>query len=70
MKAQAGVRRTSKRMEERDSTLHDVLNALAVAKAVLEAMIDGVLEPSEERLHGVLDAVGKASDLLSKRSEE
>ena len=57
-------------MEERDSTQHDALNALAVAKAVLEAMIDGVLEPSDERLRGVLDAVGKASDLLSKRSEE
>lgn len=58
------------RMEERDPALHDALNALAVAKAVLEAMIDGVLEPSDERLRGVLDAVGKASDLLSKRHPE
>ena len=52
-----------------DDAAHDALNALAVAKAVLEGMLDGVLERSDERLRGVLDALGQATDILARKQQ-
>lgn len=57
-------------MAEREEALHDAINALAVAGAVLEGMIDGVLERSEERLRGVLHAVQTAANALSRAEQE
>lgn len=44
--------------------VHDIRNQLAVAVANVEAMRDGVLEPSPERLEAVLAALAEADVLL------
>lgn len=46
---------------------HDIGNALAIARASVEAMIDGVVPPTEERLkriREILIAVAEALDQL------
>lgn len=43
---------------------HDVGNALSVAQALLEAMIDGVLETTPERLVVVRDSIAVAGARL------
>jgi hypothetical protein len=45
-------------------TLHDVRNQLAVAVANVEAMRDGVIDPSRERFETVLAALAHANELL------
>ena len=44
--------------------LHEIRNHLAVAVANLEAVRDGVLAPTPERLTTVLDALGRIEALL------
>ncbi|MBV8196653.1 MAG: response regulator [Candidatus Eremiobacteraeota bacterium] len=45
---------------------HDLRNALAIVAANLEAMADGVLEPTPQRLGAVLDALREAQRLLDE----
>ncbi len=48
--------------------VHDIRNQLAVAVANVEAMRDGVLQPSPERLETVLAALTEADVLLRELS--
>lgn len=43
---------------------HQLGNALSVAQATVEAMLDGVLEPTPERLSGIRDALQTCGSLL------
>jgi signal transduction histidine kinase len=43
---------------------HELGNALSIAQANIEAMIDGVLEPSNERLYGIRSALQTCGALL------
>ena len=43
---------------------HEIGNALAIVQANLEAVIDGVLEPTPERLGGMRQALSSAAALL------
>lgn len=45
---------------------HEIGNPLAIAQANLEGMIDGVLERSEPRLQGILEALTSAGALLGE----
>ena len=47
-----------------NSLLHEIRNHLAVAVANLEAVRDGALPPTPERLTTVLDALGRVEALL------
>lgn len=46
--------------------MHDVRNQLAVAVANVEAMRDGVIDPSRERFETVLAALAQADGLLHR----
>jgi hypothetical protein len=46
------------------TVIHEIRNHLAVAIANVEAFSDGVLEPTPERLHLVLQALGEVEVLL------
>lgn len=52
------------RCEAQALARHELGNALSIAQANVEAMIDGVLEPSPERLHGISDALQTCGSLL------
>lgn len=43
---------------------HELGNALSIAQANIEAMIDGVLEPSSDRLYGIRSALQTCGALL------
>jgi signal transduction histidine kinase len=43
---------------------HELGNALSIAQANIEAMIDGVLEPSSDRLYGIRNALQTCGALL------
>lgn len=43
---------------------HEIGNALAIVQANLEGVIDGVLEPTAERLAGMRDALASAGGAL------
>ncbi len=45
---------------------HEIGNALSIAQANLEAIIDGLLEPTEARLNALLAALGSASTMLDE----
>jgi len=45
---------------------HDIGNALSIAQANLEAIIDGVLEPTPERLGTIRDSLATAGDRLKE----
>ncbi len=45
---------------------HEIGNALSIAQANLEAIIDGLLEPTEARLNALLAALGSASSMLDE----
>lgn len=49
---------------------HDIRNHLAVAIANVEAIRDGVLEPTPARLNVVLDALGQVETLLRELPRE
>lgn len=52
-------------MEKRSAELrHEIGNALSIAQANLEGMLDGIVEPSLERLEGIRDALVTASQRL------
>jgi hypothetical protein len=48
--------------------VHDIRNQLAVAVANVEAMRDGVIDPSRERFETVLAALTQADALLQQLS--
>lgn len=48
---------------------HAVGNALSVAQALLEAMIDGVLETTPERLISIRDSLATAGRLFKEPQE-
>ncbi len=52
------------RSEAQTLTRHELGNALSIAQANIEAMIDGVLEPSSERLQGIRSALQTCGALL------
>lgn len=47
---------------------HDADNALATARANLEAIVDGVLDPSPERLVAIVESLNRASEILKDLS--
>jgi signal transduction histidine kinase len=52
------------RSEAQALARHELGNALSIAQANVEAMIDGVLEPSAERLYGIRSALQTCGALL------
>jgi signal transduction histidine kinase len=45
---------------------HDVGNLLTIAQANVEGMLDGVVEPTLDRLEGIRDALATASERLQE----
>ncbi len=45
---------------------HEIGNILAIAQANIEAMVDGVLEPTSQRIRNVEDALSEASKRLHR----
>jgi signal transduction histidine kinase len=43
---------------------HEIGNALAIAQANIEGIVDGILEPTEERLNGILASLSSAGVML------
>ena len=43
---------------------HDIGNALSIAQANLEAIVDGILDPTPERLRTIRDSLSAAGDRL------
>lgn len=54
-------------MEDRESVRHELGNLLAVALANVEAMVDGLVAPTPERLEAVAEALRSARDMLLQR---
>jgi signal transduction histidine kinase len=52
------------RSEAQALARHELGNALSIAQANIEAMIDGVLEPTSERLYGIRNALQTCGALL------
>lgn len=52
------------RYEAQALARHELGNALSIAQANIEAMIDGILEPSTERLYGIRSALQTCGALL------
>jgi len=50
--------------QARSEVLHEIRNQLAVARANLEAIADGKLEPSRERLESILQSLGHLERLI------
>lgn len=57
-----------KRAGRAKSLRHEIGNMLTIAQANLEGMLDGVVEPTLERLESVRDALAAASDHLKTLS--
>jgi hypothetical protein len=45
---------------------HDIGNALSIAQANLEAIVDGVFDPTPERLRTIRDSLAVAGDRLKE----
>ncbi|MBV9056166.1 MAG: hypothetical protein JO078_11940 [Candidatus Eremiobacteraeota bacterium] len=43
---------------------HELSNLLTIALANVEAMIDGLAEPTQARLEAVADAIRRAAELI------
>jgi hypothetical protein len=56
--------RESERERLQKMERHELGNALSIAQANLEAMVDGVLEITPERLHGIRESLRTAGALL------
>lgn len=56
--------RQSERERLQKMERHELGNALSIAQANLEAMVDGVLEITPERLHGIRESLRSAGALL------
>ena len=50
--------------EEIAELRHDLGNALSIAQANLEAIIDGILDPTPDRLGTIRDSLAAAGDRL------
>jgi len=48
---------------------HEIGNALTIVQANLEGVIDGVLEPTKERMSGIRDALASASAALKNAGQ-
>lgn len=57
-------RRERERSEAQAVARHELGNAIAIAQANMEALVDGVLEPTPERLAGIRDAMIACGVLL------
>jgi hypothetical protein len=53
-------------MEEDEHLRHELGNALAIAIANVEGMVDGVVTPTVDRLEGVAEALRGAMRLLDR----
>ena len=51
-------------MQPADERRHELNNLLSVALANVEAMIDGVIDASTERLEAIADSLRRAAELL------
>jgi hypothetical protein len=49
-----------------DDLVHDIRNRLSIARANIEAFIDGKLVPSTDRLQSVLQTLDQLNELLDK----
>ncbi len=49
-----------------ETLLHDVGNMLTIAQANVEGMLDGVVEPTLDRLEGIRNALASASERLQE----
>lgn len=56
--------REAGRAQQLANVRHEIGNALSIARANLEGIIDGLLEPTEDRLNSLLAALGSASAML------
>jgi len=54
----------------RSEILHDVGNAIAIARANVEAMLDGVMDVTPERLKNVADALRDAGEKLAEAHQK
>lgn len=57
-------RREKERSEAQAIARHELGNAISIAQANIEAMVDGVLEPTAERLAAIRDALQSSGILL------
>lgn len=57
-------RRERERAEVQAVARHELGNAISIAQANMEALVDGVLEPTPERLAGIRDAMITCGTLL------
>jgi signal transduction histidine kinase len=57
-------RRERERAEVQAIARHELGNAISIAQANMEALVDGVLEPTPERLAGIRDAMIACGQLL------
>jgi signal transduction histidine kinase len=57
-------RREKERSEAQAVARHELGNAISIAQANIEAMVDGVLEPTAERLAAIRDALQSSGVLL------
>jgi signal transduction histidine kinase len=57
-------RRERERAEVQAIARHELGNAISIAQANMEALVDGVLEPTPERLAGIRDAMITCGQLL------
>lgn len=58
-------RREKERSEAQAVARHELGNAISIAQANIEAMVDGVLEPTAERLAAIRDALQSSGVLLN-----
>lgn len=57
-------------MSPNSDPLHDAANAIAVARANVEAMVDGVMDATPERLKNVADALRLAGEKLAEAHQK
>lgn len=57
-------------MSPESNALHDAANAIAVARANVEAMVDGVMDVTPERLKNVADALRLAGEKLAEAHQK
>jgi signal transduction histidine kinase len=63
-------RRERERAEVQAVVRHELGNAISIAQATMEALVDGVLEPTSERLESIRDAMIACGVLLEDLKKE
>jgi signal transduction histidine kinase len=63
-------RRERERIEVQAVARHELGNAISIAQANMEALVDGVLEPTPERLAGIRDALITCGMLLEELKKQ